>query len=87
MTHLTSTVALALGAAITALVVAASAQAQTCTRETCFMTLQSVSPVADGCGEHTTPGRIKLTLASSQDVTYNDRSSACQKTPVSVINA
>ncbi len=71
MTHLTRTMALALGAAILALVVAAGASAQTCTSETCLMTLQSVSPVADGCGEHARPGRVKLTLASSQPVTYN----------------
>ncbi len=47
------------------------AQAQTCTRQTCVMKLAPVSPVADGCGEHATPARMKLTLASSRSVTYN----------------
>ena len=35
------------------------------------MKLAPVSPVADGCGEHATPARVKLTLASSRSVTYN----------------
>ncbi len=72
---LASPLALALGAAITALVVAAGASAQTtCTRATCAMTLKSVSPVVDGCGDHARPGRITLTLSSTdgQTRTRND---------------
>ncbi len=75
MTHLTRTIALALAAAITALVVAASAQAQTtCTRATCAMTLKRVSVVVDGCGDHARPGRFALTLSSTdgQTRTRND---------------
>ena len=63
----------ALAAVVVALTLTATvAQAQNaCTTAKCLMTLQSVSPVADGCGEHATPARIKLTLASSQTVIYN----------------
>ena len=49
---------------------AGAAQAQTtCTRATCAMTLKSVSPVADGCGDHARPGRIALTLSSTDGQT------------------
>ncbi len=49
---------------------AGPAQAQTaCTRATCAMTLKSVSPVVDGCGDHTRPGRIALTLSSTDGQT------------------
>ncbi len=77
MTRLTRTMALppldrlttALGAAITALVVAAGASAQTpptCTSSICTVSLARVgSPVVDGCGEHARPGRMKLTLSST----------------------
>ena len=51
---------------------AGEAQAQTCTRGTCVATLQSVSPVVDGCGDHARPGRMKFTLASSRSVTFNE---------------
>ena len=47
------------------LLLAGPAQAQNCTRSTCTITLKSVSPVVDGCGEHATPGRMSLTLSSS----------------------
>ena len=45
-----------------------------CTRATCAMTLKSVSPVVDGCGDHARPGRITLTLSSTdgQTRTRND---------------
>ena len=38
------------------------------------MTLKSVSPVVDGCGDHARPGRITLTLSSTdgQTRTRND---------------
>ena len=70
-----SPMALALGAAIAALVVATGASAQTtCTRATCAMTLKTVSPVVDGCGDHARPGRFALTLSSTdgQTRTRND---------------
>ena len=68
MTRFTRTMALTLGAAITALVVATGAQAQTpptCTSSICTVSLASVSQVVDGCGEHATPGRMKLILSST----------------------
>ncbi len=57
------------------LLLAGAAQAQTtCTRATCAMTLKSVSPVVDGCGDHARPGRLALTLSSTdgQTRTRND---------------
>ncbi len=36
-----------------------------CTSSICTVTLASVSPVVDGCGDHATPGRMKLTLSST----------------------
>ncbi len=36
--------------------------------------LKTVTPVADGCGEHATPGRMSLTLSSSDGVTTRTRS-------------
>ncbi len=64
---LASPMALALGAIITALVVATSAQAQTtCTKSKCTVALAKVgSPVVDGCGEHATPGRMKVIFSST----------------------
>ncbi len=47
---------------------AGAAQAQTppsCTSSICTVSLASVSQVVDGCGEHATPGRMKLTLSST----------------------
>ncbi len=62
-----------LAAAVVALTLTATvAHAQNCTRGTCVATLQSVSPVVDGCGDHARPGRMKFTLASSRSVTYNE---------------
>ncbi len=66
---------LAFGVALTALFVATGASAQTtCTRATCAVTLKSVSPVVDGCGDRARPGRITLTLSSTdgQTRTRND---------------
>ncbi len=43
-------------------------QAQTppnCTKQTCTITLQSDSQVVDGCGDHATPGCMKMTFAST----------------------
>ncbi len=57
------------------LLLAGTAQAQTtCTRATCAMTLKTVSPVVDGCGDHARPGRLALTLSSTdgQTRTRND---------------
>ncbi len=46
-----------------------AAQAQTpptCNGSICTLTLANAgSPVVDGCGEHATPGKIKLTLSST----------------------
>ncbi len=50
------------------LLLAGPAQAQTppsCTSSICTVSLASVSQVVDGCGEHATPGRMKLTLSST----------------------
>ena len=61
---------LAIGVAITALFVATGASAQNaCTRATCAMTLKGVSPVVDGCGDHARPGRLTLTLSSTDGQT------------------
>ena len=57
------------------LLLAGAAQAQTtCTRATCAMTLKRVSAVVDGCGDHARPGRLALTLSSTdgQTRTRND---------------
>ncbi len=66
---LASPMALALAAAITALMVAAGASAQTpptCTSSICTLSLANAgSPVVDGCGDHATPGRMKLTPSST----------------------
>ena len=61
-----------LAAALVALTLATSAQAQSCTRSTCAVTIKNVSPVADGCGEHATPARMSITWASTRSVTYNE---------------
>ncbi len=45
-------------------------QAQTppqCTPSTCTLTLASVSQVVNGCGDHATPGKMRLTLSSTAD--------------------
>ena len=50
------------------LLLAGPAQAQTpptCNSSMCTVSLASVSQVVDGCGEHATPGRMKLTLSSN----------------------
>ncbi len=47
---------------------AGAAQAQTppaCTSSICTVSLASVSQVVDGCGDHATPGRMKMTLSST----------------------
>ncbi len=45
---------------------AGPAQAQTtCTKSKCTVRLASVSPVVDGCGEHATPGRMKIIFSST----------------------
>ncbi len=59
---------LALLAGLTAFTQTAEAQT-TCTRATCAMTLKSVSPVVDGCGDHARPGRMALTLSSTDGQT------------------
>ena len=39
----------------------------------CIITLQTVSPVVDGCGDHATPGRFKFIFSStSNTVTRSD---------------
>ncbi len=50
------------------LLLAGPAQAQTpptCTGSICTVSLASVSQVVDGCGDHATPGRMKLILSST----------------------
>ncbi len=52
------------------LLLAGPAQAQTppppqCTSSICTVSLASVSQVVDGCGDHATPGRMKMTLSST----------------------
>ncbi len=57
------------------LLLAGPAQAQTprCTKATCTVALQGFSyPVVDGCGEHATPGRIKLILSSTNPAVTPD---------------
>ena len=58
-----------LAAAMTLFLLSAgAAQAQTpptCTSSICTVSLASVSQVVDGCGEHATPGRMKMTLSST----------------------
>ncbi len=51
------------------LLLAGPAQAQTaCNSSICTVTLAKVgSTVVDGCGEHATPGRIKVTLSSTDN--------------------
>ncbi len=57
---------IALAAAITALVVATSAQAQTsCSSSICTVRIAPDRPVVDGCGEHATPGRMKIFFEST----------------------
>ncbi len=54
--------------ALVALTLPMAAQAQTpptCTGSICTVSLASVSQVVDGCGDHATPGRMKLTLSST----------------------
>ena len=50
------------------LLLAGAAQAQTppnCWSGICTVSLASVSQVVDGCGDHATPGRMKLILSST----------------------
>ncbi len=55
-----------LAAALLALALPTAVMAQqACTSSTCTVTLSSVSQVVDGCGNHATPGRMRLTLSRS----------------------
>ena len=57
-----------LAAAATAcfLLPAGAAQAQTtCNNSICTVRIAQVSPVVDGCGEHATPGRMKIIFSST----------------------
>ncbi len=63
--RLTAGLAAALVAAALALPTAVMAQ-NACNSSICTITLAKVgSPVVDGCGAHATPGRIKITLSST----------------------
>ena len=68
---------IALAAAITALVVAACAHAQTppdCNNSICTARVAGVygSRVVDGCGDHATPGRFKVILSSTNSEVTRD---------------
>ena len=68
LTALPARPAAALLALALALAATAQVMAQTppsCTSSICTVSLASVSQVVDGCGEHATPGRMKLTLSST----------------------
>ncbi len=58
--------ALAAAAMLCFLLLAGAAQAQTtCSRSTCTVRIASERQVVDGCGEHATPGRMKIIFSST----------------------